>query len=143
MPDPDLNGFREAQVTLIAKLGSNVVFFKPTSTQWPEDAILDPETGEPYDPTVAPTASGFASAVVRCGVVTSTVRAVDDALVEAIGVVEEGEAVLLVPEEDYEEAELDDATEAVLYGERYVVSSRDERGIGDETHRRLIWIQQK
>lgn len=142
MVDPDLNGFRGAQINLIAKLGSNVQFFKPSQTTWPEEAVLDPETGEPYDPSVTPLSSGFSSAVVRCGVVTDSVGVVDDALAEAIGNIEEGEAVLIVPNEDYEAEELDDATEAVLYNERYLVTSRDERGIGDEIHRRLVWIRQ-
>lgn len=143
-PEPDLTAYREAQVALIAKLGSTVEFFLPSKVVWPEDAILDPETGEPYDPTVVPTSSGFSSASARCGIaIRSGGRATDDEITTALGPFEEGEGALLVPIEDYEAEDLDEATEAVVYNERYEIRQAEEDGLADDNHRVIVYIRQK
>lgn len=143
-PTPDLTGYREAQIALIAELGSEVEFFSPAAVTWPEGAILDPETGEPYDPTVVPTSSGFSSASVKCGIVLrSRPNVKDEEVATAIGPFEEGEGALLVPIEDYGANNLDDATEAVVYSERYDITQTEEDGVADETHRVIVYIRQK
>lgn len=141
-PEPDLNGYREAQIAMIAKLGTNVEFFMPVEEQYPEGTILDPETGQPYDPTVEPTASGFTSATVRCAVALRPVTASkDEVLAAAIGRIEEGEGLLIVPRGDYEDNDLDEATQAAVYGERYEITQKNLDGLGDEPHRVLVWIR--
>jgi hypothetical protein len=147
-PTPDLTGYREAQVALVAQLGSDVPFFTPSAVTWPAEAILDPETGEPYDPTVVPTSSGFTSASVRCGIAVRPIglsrRGVaDDEGWTALGKFEDGEGVLLVPIADFEDNDLDEATEAEIYNERYEVTQTDEDGLGDENHRMLVYVRQK
>lgn len=141
-PEPDLAGYREAQIRMIAKTGTTVEFFLPSAVVWPEDAILDPETGKPYDPAVLPLSSGFASASAKCGVAVRPGRR-EEATVTAIGVFEDGEGALLVPLADYEAEGLDDATECLLFSERYDIGSRDQDGIGDEAHRMILRIRQK
>jgi hypothetical protein len=141
-PEPDLVGYREAQVALIAKLGSDVEFFLPAETVWPENAILDPETGTPYDPTVLPLSSGFSSAVVRCGV-SRRHPDKDDALATAIGDAIDTEGLLIVPLADYEEADLDEATEARVNGSLYEITQTESDGLGGEIHRKLLSIRKR
>ena len=147
-PTPDLTGYREAQVALIAQLGSEVEFFSPSQVVWPEGAILDPETQEPYDPTVVPLSSGFSSASVKCGIAIRSVglsrRGIsDDEHLTAIGEFEDGEGVLLVPIEDFEANDLDEATEATIYGERYDITQTEEDGLASDPHRIIVYIRQK
>lgn len=145
--DPDLAGYREAQVRLIAKLGSDVEFFTPTDVIWPPGTILDPETQQPYDPETEPQSSGFSSASVRCGLAIRPIglsrRGVaDDDLTTAIGRIEEGEGVLIVPIEDYDANRLDEATRATVYGEPYEITQTDGDGLAGQIHRKLVWIRQ-
>lgn len=141
-PEPDLTGFRDAQGVLIAKLGTDVEFFMPVEEQWPPGTVLDPETNQPYDPETQPLSSGFSSASVRCGVVRGRVGTGDDELTTAIGEVQEGEAVLLIPIEDYEGSGLDAATEAEINDKRYEITQRANDGLGGESHRKLVWCRQ-
>lgn len=150
---PDLEGFRGAQAKLRAEFGEDIPFFAPTGTTYPPGTPLDPESGEPYDPTILPTASGFASASVRCNVVSRPLglsrRGIDtDAQITAIGNLEEGQVVLITGYEDYHDdslaIDLDDATECIVHGERYVLGMRDEDQLGDgDPARVLIWADQK
>lgn len=146
-PSPDLTGYREAQVRLVAELGSDVPFFLPTQTTYPEGAILDPESGTPYDPTVLPS-SGFTSATVRCGVAIRPIglsrRGIaDEETLSAFGRFEEGEGVLILPIEDFEDNNIDQATECIVYNERYEISQHDEDGLADFNHRAIVYIRQK
>lgn len=118
---PDLDGFREASITLRAQMGRDVVFLTPTGTTWPGGTILDPETQEPYDPTIAPLASGWASAAVNTLVVgPNGGRVKDDAVNAAIGVVENGEAALIVAANA--SAIMKDATRVVLFDGTYEIT---------------------
>lgn len=146
-PEPDLTGYREAQLTLIAKLGGDVPFFSPTVTTWPPGTVLDPESGVPYDPTILPTASGFASASVRCGVAIRPVglsrRGIaDDAVINALGLIEEGEGILIVPVADYDANNLDAATQVEVHDDRWEITQRTPDGIGNVEHRKLVYIRQ-
>lgn len=62
-------GFADAQDRLRDKLGMDVTFYGPVAAIYDPDVPLDPETGAPHDPTIQPTASAAASAVVRCSIV--------------------------------------------------------------------------
>lgn len=62
-------GFVDAQRRLREKLGMDITFYGPTEAIYDPDVPLDPETGQPHDPMIVPTASAAASAVVRCSVV--------------------------------------------------------------------------
>lgn len=153
MPTPDLEGFADAQARLRAGFGEPVPFFAPTGTTYPPGTPVDPESGEPYDPTVLPTASGFASAAVNCNIVSRPMglsrRGIDtDVNTTAIGNLEEGQVVLIVGYDDYHDDELaidlDDATEFVVHNERYLISQRDDDQLGDGPPMRvLVWGDQK
>lgn len=143
-PEPDLTGFREAQLTLIAKLGADVPFFTPVAETYPPGTPLDPESGKPFDPTVQPQASGFASAVVRAGVAIRPIGGglADSSIQNALGLLEEGQGVLLVPSTDYDNADLDHATEVEVHGDRWEITQRTPDGIANVDHRRLVYIKQ-
>jgi hypothetical protein len=143
-PEPDLAGFREAQLTLVAKTGADVPFFTPVPKTYPPGTLLDPEAGTPYDPTIQPQASGFASASVRCGVAIRPIdRAMDDKTVQsALGLLEEGQGVLIVPSTDYDENDLDHATEVEVHGDRWEITQRTPDGIANVDYRRLVYIRQ-
>jgi hypothetical protein len=68
MPAADLAGFADAQRRLRNEFAEEVTFFYPEQSEWPAGTPLDPETGEPYDPTVVPITASAASAAVRCNV---------------------------------------------------------------------------
>lgn len=146
-PEPDLAGFREASVTLREKFGQDVPFFSPTTTSYPPGTSLDPESGQPFDPTIQPTASGFASAVVRVGVVFRPMglsrRGVEDDIKEtAIGNLEEGTVVLISDPADYE-AHLTDATECIVQDERYTLTQVEHDRMGNGPyHRVLLYAEQ-
>lgn len=137
--DPDLPGFREAQVLLRQKFGEDVPFFTPTETKYPSGTPLDPESGLPYDPTVLPEASGFASASVRASVVFRPIQGLgDSAKTTPIGDIEEGRVVVMVSPEDFEEEDLEDATELEVHGERYRIKQTEYDQLGDGPAHRVI-----
>lgn len=143
-PSPDLTGYREAQVALIATLGSDVEFFLSSAVTWPEGTPINPESGEPFDPTVAPASSGVGTRTVRCGIAIRGSKGVKSTEQEAaVGSFEDGEGMLIVPIADWTDNDLDEAAEAEIYDERYEIKQTDEDGIGDTDHRMLVYIRQK
>lgn len=141
--DADLAGFRDAQVLLRAKLGRDVPFFTPSATTYPPGTALDPESGQPYDPTILPTASGFASAAVRATVVMPGATPIrDDVVMNALGEIEVGEAALVVGAEEYDTNNLEAATKVELYGEEYEITQQNLDSIGDgPPHRAILRVR--
>lgn len=137
--EPDLDGFRKAMVNLRETMGRDVPFFTPTPTTWPEGTAIDPQTGEPYDPTIEPISSGFTSAAVRALVVLpgAGVRA-DEVIAAAIGEVEEGRGVVVVGLDDWEAHDLEDATQVEIYDERWEIKQSDLDGVGPGAADRVI-----
>lgn len=73
---PDMSGFAEAQSRLRVALGMDVTFRIPQAPVWPAGTQLDPETGEPYDPTVVPTSGGgWDDVIVRAVPIQRPIRA--------------------------------------------------------------------
>lgn len=146
-PEPDLAGFRDASATLRLKFGQDVPFFTPLPTTYPMGTSLDPETGEPFDPTVVPTASGFASAAVRVGVVFRPMglsrRGIDDDVQSTgVGTFEKGTVVLVADPDEYD-AQLADATECVVHEERYAITQIEHDRMGEGPfHRVLMYAEQ-
>lgn len=129
-------------VNMRVLMGEDVTFFTPQDSVYPVGTPLDPETQEPYDPTVVPLASGFASAVKHVGVYTRPVVGMeDDATANAVGWFEEGNIIFDVAPEDYESIE--DATEAQRFNERYEISDADDSGVAGTIHRVLLFARQK
>jgi hypothetical protein len=64
--EPDLAGFRAAQDRARELFGEAVIMLAPVVVaEWPAGTALDPETNQPFDPTIQPVSSGQASASVN------------------------------------------------------------------------------
>lgn len=138
--EPDLDGFREASITLRAAMGREVVFLTPTETVWPEGTPLDPQTGEPYDPVIQPLASGWASAAVPDALVVvpgGSVR-VDTVTNQPIGEIEAGQAVVIIAAASYAIPQVEAATRVVLFDGTYDITEADPDSVGGEEPDRVI-----
>jgi hypothetical protein len=129
--DPDLAGFEEASERFREEMGRALVYLTPAETVWPEDAALDPETGEPYDPTIEPVASGFTSASATTIVVLpgATDRAAKE-IEAAIGRVESGDAALIIGREAWDENSLEDATLVRIYDDDWELADARLDSVG-------------
>lgn len=87
---PNLIGFAEAQQRLRDKLGFDIRFYAPIAGSYPPGTRLNPETGKPFDPTIKPTGSGWASASVKCSVVSRPMgpHGVDQTETTALGIMD-------------------------------------------------------
>lgn len=74
--DPDITGFQEAQRRLRDKLGRVVKFYTPTPSSYPAGTALDPITGDPYDPTIDPTGSGYVVASAKVATVFAPLKTI-------------------------------------------------------------------
>lgn len=129
--EPDLQGFRDASVRLREEMGRDLVFLLPTETVWPEGTILDPETQEPYDPTIVPMASGWASATATALVVLPGGNVKGDSVVNTfVGLMEEGDAAVIVSAAEYGSANLDAATRVVIWDEEFDITQADDDSVG-------------
>lgn len=76
----DVQGFRDAQRRLRDQLGRVVKFYTPEPSKYDPalpSGAFDPETGNPYDPTIKPLSSGYVVASAKCSVAfapLSTIR---------------------------------------------------------------------
>jgi hypothetical protein len=142
-PKPNLAGFREAQSRLIQEFGEDLTWFFPVEKSWPPGTPIDPETNEPYDPTIQPLASGFTSAVVKAGVISRPIGGARSALsdtiqVEPIGQVKTETIVLSVDYETWIEEALDKATEVEVHSDRFRVNMTNEDQLGDGPPQRVL-----
>lgn len=129
--EPDLDGFRDASVRFREAVGRELVYLTPTTTVWPPETPLDPETGKPYDPVIAPLASGYASASVTTLVVgAATASKAAEDVEAAIGRIEKGEAALVVSNADYSQHVIKDATRVVIYDELWELLEARPDGVG-------------
>lgn len=137
--EPDLAGFKDAQVRLTESMGSLVVFLTPEETVWPSGAVIDPESNRPLDPWVQPESSGFASAAVKCSMVYGPIKGTgDDQTVQSpIGPIREGEAAAIMFEDGY--AQASGATRAIWKETNWTVSEFTK----DETPERWIAFLQE
>ena len=141
----DLEGYKTAQALLRAEMGQDVPFFIPTPTVWPPGVPRDAQ-GTPLDPSVAPLASGFASAMVRCSVANRPARGAMTAPKEdtAIGIGPSSHLLLVMSKDEYDDNGIDDATWAQVYGVPYKieVTQPDQVGGGD-VQRMLIFVEKE
>ena len=129
---PDVSGFAAAQRRLRDKLGRDVRFYTPIALTWPAlpAGAFDPDTGEPYDPTIRPLASGYVVASARCSVVfqpLSTIRR-DELQEEPTGIRSRLNKDLIIDVDDYWTASA--ATLYELDGEFWRIVKRKADGIG-------------
>lgn len=131
-PTPDLAGFRDAQDRLRQALGQDIVFQIPVAKTWGPDVSLDPETGEPYDPTAVPVSGGGVTTVtVRATVIFRPIKRGDEDQVTGVagGVMNDQNVALLVAATDF--TEIEPATGFVLNGKDYSITDIMPDGLGE------------
>lgn len=131
--EPDLDGFREASVRLRGLMGKPLWYLTPTPTEWPPGTVLDPQSGQPYDPTIVPLASGFSSAsaqtlVVLPGATDRVAKEVES----AIGSIEKGDAALVIRKLDWQNLSLKDATGVVIYDDLWDLADARFDSVGGD-----------
>lgn len=63
---PSLAAFAEAQDRKRTLLGSDITFLWPKHVTFPPGTPTNPDSGQPFDPTIQGSASAQASATIRC-----------------------------------------------------------------------------
>jgi hypothetical protein len=147
-PTPDLAGFRDAMNRLRQNFGQDVRFRIPAPKVWPAGTQLDPESGEPFDPAIDPlSGGGFTDVVKHVGVVTKPIvpgREGGDTRFEAGGAFSGMDAILDMAAAD--KADVEDATEVILYGERFDIIEMKPGGLGggaDVIDRYVVYLEAK
>lgn len=130
-PDgPDLEGFREAQERLRQNLGQEITFLVSSEKVWPEGTAIDPESGEPFDPTIDPETGGdITEVVITCIVVSRLIRGEpNEAGIEGPQGVARGEsAALIVGTADL--VEIEGATDFILNDITYGIQEITSDGL--------------
>jgi hypothetical protein len=126
---PDYAGYKEAQERLRNQLGEAVVLLAPLVATYPPGTVIDPESGEPLDPLVKPTASGEASALVKGRVAYTPVRrgGVPQAGATPIGWMSEANIVVILSSGAASAAK--GAAAMVVREERYAIRDAQVDGI--------------
>lgn len=122
MIEPNIQGFKDAQNQLIEKLGQDITFRVPVPAVYPANVSLDPESGEPYDPTAVPTSGGDHDEVeVKVTVVFRPLGTdKDDVVSETIGLLNTTDVALIARAADY--SDIQDAAEFDLNGRAYRIT---------------------
>lgn len=132
--EPNIDGFRDAQRRLREKFGRTVTFFTPGAKQYDPSlppTVFDPETGEPFDPTIEPTASGYASAAIVASRVFKPLTATrGESSADALGQQSRLNQQVIVDIDD--QAAVRDAEFYELDGERWSIDDVVTDGIGAE-----------
>lgn len=132
--EPDLDGFRDASVRLRASMGRPLWYLTPMATTWPEGTALDPQSGQPYDPTIVPLASGFSSASAQTLVVLpGGGDRVAKEVEAAIGQIEEGAAALVIAADDWKNLSLEDATGVRIYEDTWEIADARFDSVGGDS----------
>lgn len=138
---PNIAGFSDAQARLRDKLGLDVRLLTPVTAAYASGTVLDPTTGQPYDPRIKPTASGFSSAMVRASVISEVLSVEDDTETNAAGIFSSKSVVLDIAVGDWPLASA--ATEFEVFEQRYVIRDTQPDGFAQITTRRLIFGERK
>lgn len=121
MIEPDMQGFKDAQNVLIQQTGEDVTFIAFAPKVYDPAVQLDPESGEPFDPTLQPTSGGEEIAVtLRVVPIEGRTRANDETEVGPSGIRDTWEPVFIVQLADT--ADLAGAEYVDHNGERYHIT---------------------
>jgi hypothetical protein len=128
---PDLQGFAEAQDQKRERLGSDVTFLSKAQVTFPPGTPVNPDTGDPYDPTIEPVSSAQASAVVRCGVYfRALVRGAGGEATAGAAGWEEATRIFAIAPIDAKD-EIADAIEMIFHNERFKIHTiKDDEVVG-------------
>jgi hypothetical protein len=138
-PSPNFDGFREAQKRLRQQFGQDVTWISYTDGAYPPGTQINPETGEPYDPTIERiNGSGEVRTIVKASVVSRQISGSgkDQVTKKALGWLEEGGVVFIVDTDDYHLVR--DATEVEYAGDRYTIRDDAHDFLGP-VDRWLFW----
>lgn len=125
---PDIDGWRDAHERLIDALGVSIEFRVPTPRVWASNVPVDPETGEPYDPTAVPVSGGEMTPVlITSGPVFRAIKP-EDPIFQTVAGVRRGEDVAVIVKE-VDEPRIRDATEFTLFNIDYRVTEIIEDGL--------------
>jgi hypothetical protein len=130
IPVPDIAGFADAQDRLREAFGQDITFLVPQAKTWPAGTALDPETGEPYDPTTVPTSGADPTEVVKkVNVIYKALIAGDEDNVvrERLGVMQTESCALIASLAD--EPDIEDASEFVVNERRYRITDAVTDGL--------------
>lgn len=139
-PEPDLAGFVEAQNRLRGQVGMDVIFEIPVAAVYPVGTALDPESGEPYDPTVVPESGGGTTEVtVRASTVFRPIRTGGEDFVEAgaAGVTRDRSAAVDVAIGDF--PQIAGATHFTISDMRFRITEEIPDGMTAAPDRRIIY----
>jgi hypothetical protein len=143
-PAPDTPGFIEAQERLIDQLGTDVDIHTRVAPVYAADVQIDPESGEPYDPTAVPTSGGgFTTVTVRAATVRRLIaRGGPDEVEDSPGgVVRQAHAAIAVKVTDH--AAVADADEATLATMRYRITDVVAEQIRGTIYRYVVYLEAK
>lgn len=128
-PTPDIAGFADAQNRLRLGLGQDIGFRIPQAPAWPAGTAVDPESGEPYDPTTVD-ASGPPDVVTKKVnvIFRALIAGSDDVVVrERLGVMTTEGCALIAAAAD--KADIVEATEFTVNGRRYRITDTVDDGL--------------
>lgn len=134
-PLPDIAGYADAQHALRERFGERVDFLFEASVTFPPGTAIDPETGEPYDPTIEPTSSAQATASALCTVATRPSK-LEPVQPGPVGFLETDE--VMVATDLTASASIEGAREMVVRDLRYLIEGMKPDGIAGE-QRFLTW----
>lgn len=136
--EPDLDGFRDAQVRLREKFGRDVTFLIPIEGTYPSGHAINVETGKPLDPTVEAVGSGWASGSAKAVVIDRPIADDDESVLTPAGWFEEGHMVLDIDPDDWDAVSA--ATMIETFDSRWEIRDSDLDGI-EVADRRLIHVE--
>jgi hypothetical protein len=135
--EPDLFGLQEAQRRLRGWFGENVIFLQASEYTYPAGTPIDPETGEPYDPTIEPESVNTPGTSVQCDVALVT-GVEDDGTHSAAGVFDATHYLLIA--DIGERNNCEPAQTCVVRNESCTIVAQKPDGIGFE-QRWLVWAR--
>lgn len=137
--DPDLAGLRDALAELREKTGEEVLFFFGETLTYPEDTVLDPQTGKPYDPLILPEDSSENTPLfITCSVAFRPVRGPlrEDTAETRLGDIKENNVLLSMSTTEWDLVA--GATSFNVKDDNYLIVKSTADGIGSD-YRQLIW----
>ncbi len=142
--EPNATAFVEADKNLREKLGTNITFKVPVAPVWPEHIKINPDTGEPYDPTIERTNDPFTEVVKKCLVILkqgSPLRPQADTMQAASGEMSGMDIILDLGSYDY--ADVVDASEMTVNGFAYRMREFKAFSLGETIYRYLVYGQER
>lgn len=145
MSTPNIAGFADAQHRLREAFGEPIDFVLPTSSvTFPPGTAIDPETGEPYDPTIHPTSSAAVTASALCNVVFHAIgrmQLVGEQKSGPLGYEDQNHVLLIA---DYAASgAIHSAEEFRCRDEMFKVTAMKHDGIGSPHQRWLVYGRRK